>query len=272
MKLSVFYDHILQAAEQTGRAIPDLLNEVSRAGIEAVEINMTYLREHEETLGLLHDAGLSVSCVYEFYGMEASAERMKALRHVKTAKKAGAGLILVVPGFLAEETADFAACVPDYGKICDFLNGNIKALRMAKGLSRITSLAKRHGITTVIEDFDHESSPISCTGGMRWFAERIPGLRFTFDTGNFIVYGEDPFSAWELMQDRVVHVHCKDRGQQAVAVGDGRLPMRELLGKIAASGYEGYYAIEHFDAVCQMDCIGRSAAFLRSIDKTEKIV
>lgn len=31
MKLSVFYDHILQAAEQTGRAIPDLMNEVSRA-------------------------------------------------------------------------------------------------------------------------------------------------------------------------------------------------------------------------------------------------
>lgn len=87
MKLSVFYDHILQAAEQTGRAIPDLLNEVSRAGIEAVEINMTYLREHEETLGLLHDAGLSVSCVYEFYGMEASAERLKALRHVKTADR-----------------------------------------------------------------------------------------------------------------------------------------------------------------------------------------
>lgn len=54
MKLSVFYDHILQAAEQTGRAIPDLLNEVSRAGIEAAEINMTYLREHEETADRRH--------------------------------------------------------------------------------------------------------------------------------------------------------------------------------------------------------------------------
>lgn len=50
MKLSVFYDHILQAAEQTGKNVPELLAEAKNAGIDAVEINMTYLNEHEETL------------------------------------------------------------------------------------------------------------------------------------------------------------------------------------------------------------------------------
>lgn len=49
MKLSVFYDHILQAAEQTGKNVPELLAEAKNAGIDAVEINMTYLNEHEET-------------------------------------------------------------------------------------------------------------------------------------------------------------------------------------------------------------------------------
>lgn len=43
MKLSVFYDHILQAAEQTGKNVPELLAEAKNAGIDAVEINMTYL-------------------------------------------------------------------------------------------------------------------------------------------------------------------------------------------------------------------------------------
>ena len=41
MKLSVFYDHILQAAEQTGKPLTELLDEVKSAGIEGVEINMT---------------------------------------------------------------------------------------------------------------------------------------------------------------------------------------------------------------------------------------
>ena len=47
MKISVFYDHILQAAEQTGKEIPFLLQEAKDSGIDAVEINMTYLNEHE---------------------------------------------------------------------------------------------------------------------------------------------------------------------------------------------------------------------------------
>ena len=70
MKISVFYDHILQAAEQTGKEIPFLLQEAKDSGIDAVEINMTYLNEHEETYGLLKDAQLDVNCVYEFYEMD----------------------------------------------------------------------------------------------------------------------------------------------------------------------------------------------------------
>lgn len=45
MKLSVFYDHILQAAEQTGKPLTELLRNVKNAGIEAVEINMSYLNQ-----------------------------------------------------------------------------------------------------------------------------------------------------------------------------------------------------------------------------------
>ena len=61
MKLSVFYDHILQAAEQTGKSLPELLLEAKNAGIDAVEINTTYLNEHEETYALLKAAQLAVS-------------------------------------------------------------------------------------------------------------------------------------------------------------------------------------------------------------------
>ena len=63
MKISVFYDHILQAAEQPGKPLTELLSNVKNAGIEAVEINMSYLSQQEQTYALLEEAGLKVSCV-----------------------------------------------------------------------------------------------------------------------------------------------------------------------------------------------------------------
>ena len=263
MKISVFYDHILQAAEQTGKPVPVLLKEAKDAGITAVEINMTYLNEHEETYALLKEAGLDVSCVYEFYEMDSKDETKRAQCHVATAKRAGASKILVVPGFFPDETKDYVSCIHDDEKTAAFLSQSKKALGMAKGLKGITAKAKEQGILTVIEDFDNIDSPIACVNGMKWFLEQVPDLRVTFDTGNFIIHKEDIFTAWGALKEKVVHVHCKDRGTQSVAVGDGYIPMKEILGKIVESGYEGCFAIEHFDAPDQETCIRKSAPFLK---------
>ena len=216
IRLSVFFDHILQAGEQTGKHIPELLTEVKKAGISAVEINRTYLLEHPETLEMLEAAGLQVSCVYEFYALERGRETEKARRHIEIARKAKAGKILIVPGFFSVETEDFVKCVPDREKVWDYLSHSEKALRMADGLREIVEMAGSRNIadtpiTVVIEDFDDRNSPIACVSGMQWFAEQVPGLCFTFDTGNFIIHGEDIFAAWEELKNKVVHVHCKDR-------------------------------------------------------------
>lgn len=265
LKLSVFYDHVIQASEQTGKTLPELLREVRAAGIEAVEINMTYLAEHEETLDLLGQADLKVSCVYEFYEMDRRNETEKAGKHIEVARNAGAELALVVPGFFAEETETFGECIGSQEKACKFLDGNEKALRMAEGLAEITAMGAEAGVRVVIEDFDDVRSPISCIHGMKWFLERIPDLKVTFDTGNFITHKEDIFAAWQALRDRVIHVHCKDRGVQSVAVGDGYLPMTEILTDIMQSGYRGYFAIEHFDAPDQESSSCRSAAKIQEI-------
>lgn len=263
MMLSVFYDHILQAASQVGKSLPELLHGVRAAGMEAVEINMTYLCEHEETYELLQKANLHVSCVYEFYEMEHKDERERAKKHIDTARKAGAGKILVVPGFLSEkEVGVMKECVSDYDKAESFLKKNTKALRMLEGLSEIVTLGKKNSIQVTIEDFDDIKSPISCVNGLKWFLSCIPDLKVTFDTGNFIIHGENVLEAWEALKDRVVHIHCKDRGNQPVAVGDGNIPMRDILHSIRESGYDGYLAIEHFDATDQEACMKKSADFL----------
>ena len=216
IRLSVFFDHILQAEEQTGKHIPELLAEVKKAGISAVEINCTYLLEHPATLEMLETAGLQVSCIYEFYALERGRETEKARRHIEIARKTKAGKILIVPGFFSVETEEFVNCVPDREKVWDYLSHSEKAQRMADGLREIVEMAGSRNIadtsiTVVIEDFDDRNSPIACVSGMQWFAEQVPGLCFTFDTGNFIIHGENIFAAWEELKDKVVHVHCKDR-------------------------------------------------------------
>lgn len=269
MKVSVFYDHILQAVSQTGKPLEELLQGVRAAGIEAVEINMTYLCEHQETYALLQEAGLRVSCVYEFYEMEQKEEKEKAQKHIDTARKAGADKILVVPGFFSDEEAKIMKeCMPDYDRTADFLDKNEKALRMLEGLSEIVTRGNNAGIQVTVEDFDDSKSPVSSVNGLKWFLSHISDLKVTFDTGNFIIHDESVPGAWETLKERVVHVHCKDRKNEPVAVGDGYIPMKAVLNKMKEYGYNGYFAIEHFDAADQETCMKNSAEFLHALLKT----
>lgn len=273
MKISVFFDHVLQAAQQSGKPIKKLLQGVYAAGIEAVEIHLEYLLEHGETLKLLKDAGLEISCIYEFYEMENKSEADKIKKHIETAVRLNVGKILVVPGFLSQvETNEMHTLVHDYKKLSDFFNHNGKAVNMIKGLRDCVRIASESGITVTVEDFDDMKSPLSCMYGIKWFLENVPRLRYTLDMGNYIYNGEDVMEAWELLKDKVAHVHCKDRGEgfSSVATGTGNIPIAELVMKLKGIGYDDYLAVEHFDAPNQEQCMQSSAEFLQKLIKGEQ--
>lgn len=266
MKLSVFFDHILQAKEQTGKSLEVLLQGVRQAGIEAVEIRLAYLQEHGETMELLQQADLKVSCIYEFYEMERVDESEKARKHIETAVKTGAGRVLVVPGFLKGFASKrMQHKMTDTRAIERFMSCNRQIQRMKEGLSYIAKLGQEQGIAVTVEDFDDKNSPLSGMRGIHWFLKQVPELMYTLDTGNYLFYGEDVLEAYELLQGRIAHVHCKDRQEgdnASVAVGTGYIPFEEILARLQARGYEGYLAIEHFDVADQEGCMKRSAAFL----------
>lgn len=301
MKISVFYAHILQAAEQTKKALPELLCGVKEAGIDAVEMELAYLESHEETHALLEEAGLGISCIYQFYEMESpdavtqERERKKTERHIAMAKRVGAKRILVVPGFLEKEEALAMRKCTEYAQMEAFMEKSEKVQRMKSGMEYIVTLGEQAGVTITVEDFDDHKSPVSGMLGILWFLKNVPGLRYTLDMGNFVYSDEDVLEAWELLKDYVVHVHCKDRGEDAafvagfscgsttqgqdseeqatsprlnkgllsVATGEGYMPIAELIAKLKNVGYDGYLAIEHFDAPDQEECMKRSAAFLQ---------
>lgn len=267
MKLSVFFDHVLQAKEQCGKSVAELLAGVRAAGIDAVEINLNYLCGHGEVLELLKQNDLKISCIYEFYDMGRYDETEKARRHVETAVKVGAKRILVVPGFLFGEASEqMQKCMPVQKNISAFFESNEEIKRMAEGLSYVAKFGKEKGVTVTVEDFDDRNSPLAGMYGIQWFLQQVPELRYTLDTGNFLFYGETVLEAFELLKDKVAHVHCKDRKPEnhaSVQTGTGYIPFAKILNKLKAQKYDGYLAIEHFDVDGQEACMRGSAEFLR---------
>ena len=132
-----------------------------------------------------------------------------------------------------------------------------------------------HAKGETLEDFDGPVQPFARMYQLLWFMENVPGLKFTLDTGNFAYSDEDAVQAYEVLKDYIVHVHCKDRAESPLVhgrfcrglgqtpAGTGYLPMAKLLTDLEACDYDGYLAIEHFDAPDQLSFIEQSAAFLR---------
>lgn len=293
MQISVFYDHITQARQQTGKSLSQLLRACKSWGIDGLEINYSQLKRGGLPLRrAFRKAGLAVSCIYEFYDFTHSVDLTQAKKHVDLAVKVGAEKVLIVPGFLEEqEAAELAACCREVGvsepggsgqspmeegavlcadSVTHYMESHVSTCMVRDALRELVSYGQEKGVKVTLEDFDGHTSPCARMLPLKWLMEQVPGLGFTLDMGNFAYSGEDVTAAFELLRDYVVHVHCKDRGTAdgglgCVPVGGGYLPIRELAERLREQGYGGYLAIEHFDAPDQMDYIHRSAEFLRGI-------
>ena len=267
MKISVFYDHILNAAKQTGRPVEDILSEVTAAGIQAVELDLHNFNDTIDHLKLITDAGIRAACINAHYSMDRSFDANQAEAHIDAAVKAGTSTILVVPGYLSEEEGDLLGkVIHDRAATFSFLEGCPAAVCIAEGLARIVDMASAKDVTVTIEDFDNTSSPLSGLNAMLWYLEKIPGLMCTFDTGNFVTHNDDLFQAWDALKDRVVHIHCKDRGEGVVSFGGGHLPCADILKKMKEDGYDGHGAIEHYGAIDHLSAILQSTAFMKDLD------
>lgn len=292
MKLSIFYDHVTTAAEQSGRSIDEILASAVSAGIEAVDVNNSNIARDPDMLPAIHRAGMQVACSFEFYNWGGdeygSYDRFKV--HLANAKAEGQKAILVIPGFLEDaEAVRLNAlldelCIPDVPvidpRLDAFMQSSDAISKMTEMLRGAVKLAAEEGITVTLEDFDGYKAPFARVLGLLWFMQNVEGLRFTFDTGNFIYSDERMEDGFALLGDYLVHVHTKDRGVEEnctgfqykrgmtpAATGEGYLPIAEYVRKLLEDGYDGYFAIEHYGHPDQESAIVRSAQNLRLCEK-----
>lgn len=279
MKLSVFFDHIREASRQSGMPLEAVMRAARDAGIEGVELDYDAICGREqEVADCLRATELRVSCVYGTCGLSENPEEEKPFRIVDAAKRLGASAVLIVPGFLPEQEAgQLRRCGADYRATAAWMDVNPYVRNIRQGLCDLTAYASGRGIAVTLEDFDGATAPYATAAQLRWFLEQVPGLRLTFDTGNFAFSDEDVLAAYAALRGSIAHVHCKDRGEEPgragricrglrpVAVGDGYLPLAQIVRQLEQSGYRGYYAVEHFGLERQYEGILRSARYLAGV-------
>lgn len=76
-----------------------------------------------------------------------------------------------------------------------------------------------------------------------------PHFRLAFDTGNFVMVGEDPAEAIGPLAAHVAHVHVKDvvaagGGFEETTIGQGLVRFGPIFAALRACGYEGYLSLE----------------------------
>ncbi|MNB70333.1 Inosose dehydratase [compost metagenome] len=278
MKLSVFYEHILEAAGQSGRSLEEICTLVRSFGIDALEMDADRFKTEEDAiLTLLEKTGLRVSCMYGFFDfghITGSVEwKEQIISFLSTAGRAGASRVLVIPGFLEEHEQDPASV--EYQQCVQ---------SMKEAVAAMCAYAKPLGITVGMEDFDDSRAPFATTAQLLSFVEEIPELSCFFDTGNFLYSGEDALEAYKRCRPHIGYVHCKDRtfevhpkeepkltvdgrAMYAVPAGSGCIPMKELVADLLKSGYDDTFVIEHFGAQDQLAYMKESALWLLDLRK-----
>jgi len=274
-KLTVFYDHILNAAKQRGVTTAQIAADITACGISGVEMDYYMLKESGDALAEeLTRLGLPINNCYCFFDWANHPEDQSYIQVLDDLKRLDIMNLLVVPGFVSR---DIVATGNQ-----DIITTALARAReaMLPNMIHLLDYASELGINVAMEDFDDISAPFATKEQVKWFLDRLPALGCAFDTGNFLYSEQDVMQAYELLSDRITYVHCKDRslapvegenGQTTVngrqifssAVGNGVIPMADILKLLEEKGYVGTIAIEHFGSTDQLSDMKTSASFLK---------
>jgi sugar phosphate isomerase/epimerase len=177
---------------------------------------------------------LDTSC--RFTAPEPEARRKQegdARRYLSLANELGAPMIRVFGGNLDQGVAEEQGV--------EYLSQSLNAL---------APHAERAGVTIALETHDAFSAGRLVAEVMR----RVPSRAIAplWDTHHPYRMGETPEQTWGYVGERMVHTHVKDAvrdpsertGWKLVLLGDGEVPVKEIMRTWAQHGYDGYVCVE----------------------------
>lgn len=159
-------------------------------------------------------------------------------------------------------------------------------------LDRVAATVAAHGLEQVVHP--HVDTDIETVDDFRRFVDGCSS-KFCFDTGHLTIGGADVVEIARTCLDRIGLVHLKDVDADAMArersgeldlmqatqaglfpsLGDGIVPLAEVIDTLESAGYGGWYVMETDVALTDgqpplgegpVRGVERSLAFLRSLD------
>lgn len=121
---------------------------------------------------------------------------------------------------------------------------------VADQLRECARYAEEHGVKLGVESHGKFGTDLNALAAI---IERVdsPALGLTLDTANFFVNGVDPVEAARRLSGKIFHTHLKDAkkfpngSHKGTALGEGDVPIREVVEELKRQGYEGWFCIEY---------------------------
>ena len=151
--------------------------------------------------------------------------------YLELARDLGADFIRLFGGFAVENEPE------------DWVIG-----QTAESLNRLAERAEKVGVTIALESHDFYCA----TRRLAKVLARVPSKRVValWDTLHPSRVGESVEAAWANVSGRLGYLHLKDgvpnQGEQwdLVPLGEGNIPIRDILQKVDSMGFDGYVAFE----------------------------
>lgn len=240
MKIAFFYENLHEGVLASGTKTMDAARHLHDAGMDLLYLTPdSWERDRKVIDNIREKLGVGIEGMHYFCEFPRDPETPAFKRAIDLAAEAGAGSLLIIPGF--------------------FMTGNTdRDLRvMADGVRRAVEYGQEKNVPVVMEDFDGVFAPYNCIAGLRWFLDRVEGLGCAFDTGNFSLFRENEVEALDIFADKIRTVHLKDRccsprhpgdtpflcadGKPVYAcrIGSGYISIAKILDRLRLKGYEG---------------------------------
>ena len=228
-KISIFCDHIWTVARQEGISFREAATKIREIGYDGADVRVL---QNPDELRILDSLGFGHACAIADIDYGAGEQPEMEAQTIAFLETYGYDRLLLVTGLMPE--------------------GSTLEERDA-ARQRIAAFAKRvsdKGFFIMVEDFDNPRSLCYNMAGLDSLFTLAPSLGHVFDTGNYLFAGDDALVAYDKFQNRIAHVHLKDRvapdDMHCVPAGSGCIPVADIVHKLVDAGYGGWLTVEQY--------------------------
>ena len=196
MKIAAFFENIRTGAEYEGISVAEAVSGLQKAGLQGIYVSCESTQKYADELAeAVRETGVGIVGLHGWIDFDTQIGDVRGA--IDRAAELGTDHLLIVP-------------------VCE---GN-DVEKLTAGMRDAVAYGREKGVRVCMEDVDQANYPTSTIAGLRAFLDRIPGLECCFDTGNWIMSGEDEVEAFKKTQDRISAMHLKDRSKTRINEDD----------------------------------------------------